>query len=77
MIHVVQNGQEGITAVEMVSDESTAKCFLDHGIKLADIVTDEVVIACECVSDGPALYVCGGEQSIGQWYARVCQDTGG
>jgi len=49
VIHVVQNGQEGITAVEMAQDEGTAKCFLDHGVKMSDIVTDEVVIACASV----------------------------
>ena len=55
---VIQNAQNGRTGLELSPDEGTVKCFLDYGIKLADIVTDEVVIACVSVSDGPASYVC-------------------
>ena len=49
MCMAVQNGQDGKTALELARDEGTVKCFLDHGVKLADIVTDEVVIACASV----------------------------
>ena len=41
----MQYGQDGKTALEMAEDEDTVKCFFDAGIKLSDIVTDEVVIA--------------------------------
>ena len=58
VVHAIQNAQDGMTALELAPDEGTVKCFLDYGIKLADIVTDEVVIACVSVSDGPASYVC-------------------
>jgi len=73
----VQNGQEGKTALELAADEGTIKCFLDHGVKLADIVTDEVVIACVAVSDGPALYVRGVEtEEVYMLCVSACQDTG-
>ena len=53
----MQYGQDGKTALEMAQDEDMVKCFFDAGIKLSDIVTDEVVIAflpemglcCTCV----------------------------
>jgi len=45
VVRAVQYGQDGETALEMAEDEDTVKCFLDAGIKLSDIVTDEVVIA--------------------------------
>ena len=40
--HGVCNEHDGMTALEMAPDEGTVKCFLDFGIKLSDIVTDEV-----------------------------------
>ena len=43
--------KKGKTAFEMARNEDTVKCFLDAGIKLSDIVTDQVVIACVCASD--------------------------
>ena len=49
----------------MAQDEGTVKCFLDHGMKLSDIVTDEVVTACVCASDGPVLYASVGGRERG------------
>jgi len=70
----LQNGQDGMTALEMARDEDTVQCFVDHGIKLSDIVTDEVVIACVSASDGPMSYVCVGERDRGResiWHVGV------
>ena len=70
----MQNGQDGMTALEMARNKDTVQCFVDHGIKLSDIVTDEVVIACVSASDGPMLYVCVGERDRGResiWHVGV------
>ena len=81
VVHAIQNAQDGVTALELAPDEGTVKCFLDYGIKLADIVTDQVVIACVSVSDGPASYVSvwgGGDRDrdrMSKWFARVCVRT--
>jgi hypothetical protein len=40
------NEQEGKTALELARDEDTVQCFVEAGIKLSDIVTEEVRVAC-------------------------------
>ena len=71
VVHAVQYGQYGETALAMAQDEDPVKCFLDAGIKLSDIVTDEVVIAfvpemglcCTCVWGSET-----GRESRSIWY---------
>ena len=67
----MQYAQYGETALAMARDEDTVKCFFDAGIKLSDIVTDEVVIAfvpemglcCTCVWERAT-----GRESRSIWY---------
>ena len=49
----MSNAQEGRAALELSRCTSTVECFLEIGIKLSGIVTEEVVIGFVVLSVGP------------------------